>query len=102
MNAEAAMQMGNSGLALTDLNLVRQRANLAPAGVADQNAIWKERRVELAMEHDRFWDLVRQGRAAQVMQASGKAFTAGVHELLPIPSVQILLSGNKLMQNPGY
>lgn len=102
MNAEAAMQMGNSGLALTDLNLVRQRANLAPAGVADQNAIWKERRVELAMEHDRFWDLVRQGRAAQVMQASGKAFIAGVHELLPIPSVQILLSGNKLTQNPGY
>jgi starch-binding outer membrane protein, SusD/RagB family len=102
MNAEAAAQLGNSGLALTDLNLVRTRAGLPNAAIADQNAIWKERRVELAMEHDRFWDLVRQGRAAQVMQAAGKAFAAGKHELLPVPSVQIQLSGNKLTQNPGY
>jgi hypothetical protein len=55
------------------------------------------------MEHDRFWDLVRQGRAAQVMQTSGKTnFVAGKNELLPIPASEIALSGGKLTQNPGY
>jgi hypothetical protein len=55
------------------------------------------------MEEDRFWDLVRQGRVAQVMQAAGKTnFMANRNELLPIPSTQILLSGNMLTQNPGY
>ncbi len=100
MNAEAASQTG--GDALTPLNQVRARAGLPAAAVADQNAIWKERRVELALEHDRFFDIVRQGRAAQVMQVAGKNFTAGKNELLPIPGTQIALSGGKLMQNPGY
>jgi hypothetical protein len=55
------------------------------------------------MEHDRFWDIVRQGRAAQIMHAVGKSnFVAGKNELLPIPSSQIQLSGNKLTQNNGY
>ena len=67
-----------------------------------RNAIWQERRVELAMEHDRFWDLVRQGRAAQVLQAAGKNFVAGKHELMPIPQTQIDVSGGVLTQNPGY
>jgi hypothetical protein len=100
MNAEAATQIG--GDASTPLNMVRTRAGLPPAAVADQNAVWQERRVELAMEHDRFFDIVRQGRAAQVMQASGKNFTAGKNELLPIPGSQIALSGGRLLQNPGY
>jgi hypothetical protein len=100
MNAEAATQIG--GDASTPLNMVRARAGLPPAAVADQNAVWNERRVELAMEHDRFFDIVRQGRAAQVMQASGKNFTAGKNELLPIPGTQIALSGGRLLQNPGY
>jgi hypothetical protein len=55
------------------------------------------------MEDDRFWDLVRWGDAAIVMQAAGKTnFMAGRNELLPIPENQILLSGNKLKQNPNY
>lgn len=100
MNAEAATQVG--GDALSPLNIVRARAGLPAATVADQNAIWKERRVELALEHDRFFDIVRQGRAAQVMQAAGKSFTANKNELLPVPGTQIALSGGKLTQNPGY
>ena len=67
-----------------------------------RNAIWNERRVELAMEHDRFWDIVRQGRAAQIMQAAGKNFIAGKSELLPIPSSEIAVSGGRLTQNNGY
>jgi hypothetical protein len=99
MNAEAAIHVGED--ANTPLNLVRDRAGLT-AVTATIDAIWKERRVELAMEHDRFWDLVRQGRASQVMIAAGKNFVAGKHELLPIPNSQIQLSGGKLIQNNGY
>jgi len=65
--------------------------------------IKQERHIELAMEDDRFWDLVRWGDAATVMQAAGKTnFIAGKNELLPIPINQILLSNNQLKQNPGY
>jgi len=99
MNAEAATQVG--GDAMTPLAAVRSRAGLTTTS-ATQADIWKERRVELAMEHDRFFDLVRQGRAAQVMQAAGKNFVAGKNELLPIPATQIALSGGRLSQNPGY
>lgn len=106
MNAEANNELGQTAAAITQLNRIRTRAGLAATRAAAQTdvreAIWKERRVELAMEHDRFFDLVRTGRAAQVMRAVGKNFVAGKHELLPIPSLQIQLSANKLTQNNGY
>ncbi len=101
MNAEAALHEG--GDAAGPLNLVRKRAKLGDKSGVTEADIWQERRVELAMEHDRFWDLVRQGRAAQVMHAVGKTnFVEGKSELLPIPNSQILLSGGKLEQNFGY
>ena len=106
MNAEAANELGQSGNAVTQVNKIRTRAGLSgtkAASITDvRNAIWNERRFELALEHDRFFDLVRTGRAAQVMQAAGKNFVAGKHELLPVPSLQIQLSGGKLDQNNGY
>jgi hypothetical protein len=102
MNAEAAVRLG-IGDPVGKINLLRERADLTPKAVVTINDIWQERRVELAMEHDRFWDLVRQGNAAAVLHAAGKTnFVAGKHELLPIPNSQILLSGNKLLQNPNY
>lgn len=107
IKAEADNELGNTGSAIGYLNMVRARAGLQGTTASSQSdvraAIWKERRVELAMEHDRFWDLVRQGRAAQVMIASGKTnFVAGKNELLPIPSSEIAVSGGRLTQNPGY
>ncbi|GAB2605276.1 RagB/SusD family nutrient uptake outer membrane protein [Spirosoma areae] len=106
MNAEAANELGQPAAAITNLNLIRARAGLpitkATAQADIRTAIWNERRLELALEHDRFFDLVRTGRAAQVMKAAGKNFVAGKHELLPVPSLQIQLSGGKLDQNPGY
>lgn len=102
MNAEAGVHLGQGDPA-GRINLLRDRADLAPKGAVTIDDIWHERRVELAMEHDRFWDIVRQGRAAQVMQAAGKTgFVAGKNELMPVPNSQILLSGNKLSQNFGY
>lgn len=100
INAEAAANIGSAD-ATSRLNEVRTRANLAPSVGTIEN-IWKERRVELALERDRFFDLVRQGRAAAVLTAHGKAFTAGKNELFPIPQAQIDLSGGRLTQNPGY
>lgn len=106
MAAEANNELGQTAMAITYLNQIRTRAGLPATTAASQtdvrNAIWKERRVELAMEHDRFFDLVRTGRAAQVMQAAGKNFVAGKNEFLPIPSLQIQLSANQLDQNQGY
>ena len=102
MNSEAAVMSG-TGDPTFGINLVRDRAGLDPVGGVTQELVWKERRVELAMEHDRFWDLVRHGDAAEVMIASGKTnFVKGKHELLPIPSIQIQLSGGSLTQNDGY
>lgn len=107
MQAEAANELNNTTLAHENINRLRSRAGLAPlnpslSGPALREAIWNERRYELAMEHDRFFDIVRQGRAEQVMKANGKNFIAGKHELLPIPALQIELSGQRLQQNPGY
>lgn len=100
MNAEAAFNVG--GDVKTPLNLVRNRAGLENLENVTLLDIWKERRLELAFEHDRYFDLVRQGRAGQVLRAHGKNFVDGKHELFPIPQAQIDLSKGQLMQNPGY
>ncbi len=99
--AEAAANLGNAAEATAKLNMVRTRANLLPSTGTIIN-IWNERRTELAMEQDRFMDLVRQGRAGTVLRAQGKAFVDGKHEVFPIPQPQRDLSGGRLTQNSGY
>ena len=99
INAEAAARLGRD--AQTPLARVRSRAGLTTTS-ATLTDVWNERRLELAMEADRFFDIVRQGRAAAIMQGVGKPFVAGKHELFPIPQVQRDLSGGALTQNPGY
>lgn len=66
------------------------------------DAIWAERRVELAMEQHRFFDLVRQGRAGEVLRDQGKNFEDGTNEIYPIPQSEIDVSEGLLDQNPGY
>ena len=100
MYAEAAAMLGNAD-GLIKLNQVRSRANL-PATTLTQANVWSERRTELAMEQDRFLDLVRQGRAGSVLRAHGKPFVDGKHEVFPIPQAQRDLSGGRLTQNPNY
>ncbi|MEO6721124.1 MAG: RagB/SusD family nutrient uptake outer membrane protein [Ferruginibacter sp.] len=97
INAEAAFHTG--GDAATPLNRVRARASLTAVAATEAN-IWKERRLELAMETDRFLDLVRQGTAGAILASKG--FVTGKHELFPIPQAQRDLSGNRLTQNPNY
>ncbi|WP_253930557.1 RagB/SusD family nutrient uptake outer membrane protein [Lewinella sp. W8] len=110
--AEALNETGEPEAALTYLNQVRARARGSNANIlpdvtttdqaALRTAIWRERRVELALEQHRWFDLVRTGRAATAMQALGKAFVAGKHELFPIPQGEVDLSEGALTQNPGY
>ncbi|AQG81952.1 RagB/SusD family nutrient uptake outer membrane protein [Spirosoma montaniterrae] len=73
--AEAQMEQGKLGEAITYLNQVRTRAGLAPATASTQaalrNAIYQERRVELAFENKRWFDLVRTGRVNEVISAYG-------------------------------
>jgi len=100
MNAEAKSIVG--GDVATPLNAVRIRAGLNSATDLTTEAVWAERRLELAFEHDRYFDLVRQGRAAQVLNSKGIPFVAGKHEVFPIPQEQIDISGGALVQNPNY
>ncbi len=104
MNAEANNELSSAALATSSLNLVRSRASLPATTATDQaglrTAIWNERRLELAMENDRYFDIIRQGRAAAIFGTKG--WTANKNEVWPIPYNEILLSGGKLTQNKGY
>lgn len=102
--AEALNELGQSAAALDPLNEVRNRVNLNNVTTTDQsalrNAIYLERRLELAMEHDRWFDLLRQGRAQQVMTALGLPFEEK-NNLFPIPNNQ-LIQTPEMTQNPGW
>jgi hypothetical protein len=102
IRAEAALNMGNSTEALEKVNLLRVRAGLEELTSITMDQLLHERRLEMAMEHDRWFDLVRTGKALSAMNANGKTFIVGTHELFPIPQNEIILSNNLLMQNPGY
>ena len=108
--AEALAELGRTSEALTPLETVRARAraqavdpvNSLPA-IATTNQqelidiIRHERLVELGFEMHRFFDLVRWGIAADVIDG----FVAGKNEVFPIPQTELDLNRN-LHQNPGY
>lgn len=97
MEAEASVQAGATARAQTLLDAVRARVGL-PSIPATLNNIYEERRLELATEGHRWFDLVRTGRAATVLAFKG--FKAGTNEILPIPLTS--MNNTKLVQNPGY
>jgi tetratricopeptide (TPR) repeat protein len=146
MQAEAAVETGDLATALTNVNLVRARA-ANPAGfvgagknnggltsVANykiglytafsdaayaRKAVRFERKLELAMEGHRFYDLTRWGAGKTELDAyakseakqgytsmSGVTYTTGKSEYLPIPQAQIDKTQKDgksvLTQNPGY
>ncbi|MBC7920718.1 MAG: RagB/SusD family nutrient uptake outer membrane protein, partial [Ferruginibacter sp.] len=69
--AEALNEQGKAGEAAIYLNQVRTRAGLANASGDLRNAIYQERRVELAFENKRWFDLVRTDRVVAVITAYG-------------------------------
>ena len=92
IRAEARAQQGGAKLvgALSDLNAVRERAGLEPAVVSTAVelllAIENERRFEFAFEPHRWFDLVRTGRAATVLN-----ITDPQKLVLPLPADQLLI-----------
>ncbi len=91
------------------MNMVRARTGLPLYGEAGypsakyptlELALEHERRMELALEFHRWFDLKRTGRAVTVLQAAGKAVT---EEKLEYPIPQYVISQNPaITQNPGY
>ena len=70
--------------------------NLSVSDSALTDAIWLERKYELALEGHRFFDLVRTGQAVSTIPG----YIAGKHEVFHIPQQEIDISG--LEQNPSY
>jgi hypothetical protein len=116
MYAEALNEVSYqpNGEAFGFLNRVRRRAGLGdlnatsvPNQQAFRNAILQERRVELAFEGHRWFDLVRTGKALEVLRA--KAGDIGIKTALtennlvfPIPQSQIDINPTLIRQNEGY
>ena len=138
MRAEAQAQLGQTSEAIALVNQVRERAaGMATSSVVSNYSnkygvhyavgkysgsyskdeamkiIKMERRLELAMESERFFDLVRWGDAATVLNKyystesekmnflSGSQFTANKNEYLPIPFEQMAASNGHYTQNCG-
>jgi hypothetical protein len=123
MKAEALNKLSYpSNEALELLNRVRTRvAGIEAYQSADFNSqddflnlILNERRIELAFENLRWFDLLRTGKAIEVMSAKGSggdnpnaasALPYSIEQkdlLFPVPQTQIDASGGSLKQNPGY
>lgn len=105
MAAEAANELGgttNQNNAVDWVNQVRNRAGLSDISFTSQPqmraAIKQERRVEFAMEFERFFDLVRWGDATTVLGSLGYQ---DKHKYFPIPS-GALNNNPKLVENPDW
>ncbi|MGQ1892017.1 RagB/SusD family nutrient uptake outer membrane protein [Thermophagus sp. OGC60D27] len=110
MYVEASIGEGDStsdALALEGFNAIRNRAGLSDDFSSVTKAdLLKERRIELAFENHRLYDLVRFGEAESVMTAFSQTeeanFVFNANDLLlPIPQREINLNSG-LKQNPGY
>jgi len=109
IRAEARAQLGKvtgTESAQEDLNVLRTRANATAVSSVSQSQmlllIEDERRYELAFEGHRWYDLVRTGRAKEVMSAFSSAWK-DTYNLWPIPQHEI--QNNRALvghQNPGY
>jgi hypothetical protein len=117
MYAEVLNEIGYvpDGEAFYYLNLIRSRAGLpsisatnanpnlsAPNKESFRKKIYHERRIELAFEGHRFFDLVRWGILIQTMSEFYGANIKEHHVLFAIPQREIDLNPDKLYQNPGY
>ena len=109
MHVESILAGSNAttdAAALASFQAVRDRAGL-PTAVTEvtKDLLLNERRVELAFENHRLFDLMRMGAAQDVLSAfsstNGYGFSS-TDLLLPIPQVEIGLSKGALSQNPGY
>lgn len=109
MHVEATMAGGSetgNGTSIAAFKEIRERAGLTFDGsVITKQELLDERRVELAFENQRWYDLLRFGVANEVLSefsANNNYSFSATDLLLPIPQVEIGLSNGVLQQNPGY
>ena len=100
--AEALNENGNTAAALTQLNRIRSRAGLADSSATSQadvrQAIQDERRLELAFEGHRWFDLVRTNTVNAEM---GVTVSPNYH-VFPIPTSEVRSTNGVITQNAGY
>lgn len=108
MKAEALNELGRTSEAETPLNKVRHRAGLDDlTGIGQQQfreSVYHERRMELAFEGHRWFDLIRIGDgqyAIDFLHSIGRLNAQKKHLLFPIPQAEIDRNPN-LEQNTGY
>lgn len=104
LNENTNASGGNSASILSQLDYIRSRAGLtslsgsATTQAAVRTAILKERRLELAFEGQRWFDLVRTNTVSTEMGAS----IDSKYYVFPIPISEITASGNIITQNEAY
>ncbi|GAA4298323.1 RagB/SusD family nutrient uptake outer membrane protein [Aestuariibaculum suncheonense] len=109
MKAEALNELGQTLQAENYLNRIRNRAGLddIQPGLSQINfreAVLKERRLELAFEGQRWFDLIRVNNGQyglDFLHSIGKSNASQKHLLFPVPQIEIDRNP-KLTQNPGY
>lgn len=103
IRAEAQARLGNAAQAIADVNTIRTRCGLPPVsgltGSALLDEIILQRRLELAFEGDRWFDLKRLGR--DVIKATGNLQYGDPRYLAPLP-VREIQANPSLVQNNGY
>ncbi|MEZ4995716.1 MAG: RagB/SusD family nutrient uptake outer membrane protein, partial [Saprospiraceae bacterium] len=113
LRAETENEISGPANAYTYINLVRERAGLAPLSGLDQEgmrqAIRRERAVELSFEGHRKYDLLRWGIFVQTIRNTTdpnmeipRANVQDFHVLMPVPQREIDISAGSIAQNPGY
>lgn len=137
--AEVLNENGQTAQAVEYANKVRRRArnlfhgenaayitNVTEANFKDlalapqdnvREAIWKEKRIEMCGEFDRWYEVCRLNQCQENMDTQaknlpveasgntrirGRYFKKGIHERFPIPQKEIFISNGRIAQNPGY
>lgn len=114
--AEAKIRKAGAGAGDAEINLVRTRAQARPISGADKDDLILERRLELAGENRRFFDLIRWDRIgwvdiAEILKNPDAVyhtdrnrinFSKPKHYFFPLPQVEIDKSGGVLEQNQNY
>ncbi|MGE5394506.1 MAG: RagB/SusD family nutrient uptake outer membrane protein [Candidatus Saccharibacteria bacterium] len=109
LKAEAYVSQGNTAEATALVNRIRTRAKLPPLTTVTADDVLNERRLELAFEGHRWFDLVRTGKVFSVMNTLNSRDVGRLpmnevtveKTLLPIPQPQIDKNPS-MQQNPGY
>ncbi len=112
MKAEAAAETGDLNLATAAVNQIRERARMGrdsvlaplPDNLSQSElleAIYRERRLELAVEMHRFFDIRRWGLAEMLLEAQGIDYNPAIHDVFPIPQRELDVNP-ALVQNFGY